>query len=59
MGEKLTDAELIGVPLRLIVGRKGFERGVAEAQLRAGGEESEIPLDDPIPAIAGLLGIPE
>ena len=38
-GEKLTDAELLGCPLRLVVGRRTLERGEAEAQLRRGSVE--------------------
>ena len=30
-GEKLTDAELLGCPLRLVVGRRGLAEGVVEA----------------------------
>jgi prolyl-tRNA synthetase len=43
-GEKLTDAELLGCPLRLVVGRRGLADGVVEAQVRAGGEEHRLPL---------------
>ncbi len=35
-GEKFTDAELLGCPLRLTVGRKSLESGQAEAQGRRG-----------------------
>jgi prolyl-tRNA synthetase len=45
-GEKLTDAELIGCPLRLVVGRRGLERGVVEAGERARGEEHELPVEE-------------
>jgi prolyl-tRNA synthetase len=43
-GEKLTDAELLGCPLRLVVGRRGLARGVVEASERAGGAEHELPV---------------
>jgi prolyl-tRNA synthetase len=43
-GEKLTDAELLGCPLRLIVGRRGLADGVVEAGLRASGEEHRLPV---------------
>jgi prolyl-tRNA synthetase len=33
-GEKLTDAELLGCPLRVVVGRRGLADGVVEAQIR-------------------------
>ncbi|MDX6665153.1 MAG: prolyl-tRNA synthetase, partial [Solirubrobacteraceae bacterium] len=35
-GEKLTDAELLGVPLRIVVGKRSLESGTAEAQARRG-----------------------
>jgi len=43
-GEKLTDAELLGCPLRLTIGKRGLADGVAEAQARASGAEERIPL---------------
>jgi len=45
-GEKLTDAELLGCPLRVVVGRKGLARGVVEASERAGGAEHELPVGE-------------
>ncbi|MEK6277509.1 MAG: proline--tRNA ligase [Actinomycetota bacterium] len=45
-GEKLTDAELLGCPLRLVAGRRGLAEGVIEAQARANGEESKLPVDE-------------
>jgi prolyl-tRNA synthetase len=45
-GEKLTDAELLGCPLRVVVGRKGLARGVVEASERAGGAEHELPVEE-------------
>ena len=35
-GEKLTDAELLGCPLRLTIGKRGLADGIAEAQVRGG-----------------------
>jgi prolyl-tRNA synthetase len=35
-GEKFADAELLGCPLRLTVGRRSLESGAAEAQVRRG-----------------------
>ncbi|MBN2704973.1 MAG: proline--tRNA ligase [Deltaproteobacteria bacterium] len=45
-GIKFKDADLIGSPLRLTVGRKGFERGIVELRTRADGVTRELPLDD-------------
>jgi prolyl-tRNA synthetase len=44
-GEKLTDAELLGCPLRVVVGRRGLAKGVVEASERAGGAEHELPVE--------------
>jgi prolyl-tRNA synthetase len=44
-GEKLTDAELLGAPLRLVAGRRGLAEGMIEAQARRSGEESKLPVD--------------
>jgi prolyl-tRNA synthetase len=45
-GEKLTDAELLGCPLRVVVGRRGLAKGIVEASERAGGGEHELPVDE-------------
>ncbi|HET9162213.1 MAG TPA: proline--tRNA ligase [Solirubrobacterales bacterium] len=45
-GEKLTDAELLGCPLRVVVGRRGLAKGVVEASERAGGGEHELPVQE-------------
>jgi prolyl-tRNA synthetase len=39
-GEKFADAELLGCPLRLTVGRRSLESGVAEVQVRRGRAEA-------------------
>jgi len=53
-GEKFADAELLGAPLRLTVGRKGIEAGEIEAQVRRGQEKRTLPLDGAIDAAAEL-----
>jgi prolyl-tRNA synthetase len=45
-GEKLTDAELIGCPLRIVVGKRTLGEGQVEAQVRATGEDLRIELAD-------------
>jgi prolyl-tRNA synthetase len=45
-GEKLTDAELLGCPLRIVAGRRGLANGVVEASERASGAEHELPVED-------------
>jgi prolyl-tRNA synthetase len=44
-GEKFADAELLGCPLRLTVGRKSLEAGEVEAQVRRGQEKRSLPLE--------------
>ncbi len=46
-GEKFADAELLGCPLRLTVGKRSAESGLAEAQARRGRADMEgVPLGD-------------
>jgi prolyl-tRNA synthetase len=55
-GEKFTDAELLGIPLRVTVGKRGVETGELELQLRRGQEKRSLPLQDGAgQAIAELL----
>jgi prolyl-tRNA synthetase len=54
-GEKLTDAELIGCPLRIVAGRRGLAEGVVEASERASGTEHKLPLEDAAAQALSLL----
>jgi prolyl-tRNA synthetase len=56
-GEKFADAELLGCPLRVTVGRRSLESGTAEAQLRRGlaDHEGGVPLDGAVDAVRALL----
>jgi len=53
-GEKFADAELLGCPLRLTVGKKGLEAGEVDVQVRRGREERSLPLEGAAEAAAGL-----
>jgi prolyl-tRNA synthetase len=53
-GEKFADAELLGAPLRLTVGKKGVEAGEVEAQVRRGREKRSLPLEGAAKAAAEL-----
>ena len=44
-GEKFADAELLGCPLRLTVGKRSVEAGELEAQVRRGQEKRTLPLE--------------
>jgi prolyl-tRNA synthetase len=49
---KFKDAELIGVPTIVVVG-KGLADGVVEVKDRATGERSDVPLADLVATLAG------
>jgi prolyl-tRNA synthetase len=51
-GVKFADADLLGVPVQVVVGAKGLAKGVVERKLRASGERAEIPVDDVVGALA-------
>ena len=53
-GEKFADAELLGVPIRLTVGKRGVEAGEVEVQIRRGREKRSIPLEGAAEAAAEL-----
>jgi prolyl-tRNA synthetase len=53
-GEKFADAELLGCPLRLTIGRKGIESGELEAQVRRGQDKRSLPLEGAAAAAAEL-----
>jgi prolyl-tRNA synthetase len=48
-GVKFADADLLGMPVQMIVGAKGVARGVIERKIRATGARDELPLRDPSP----------
>jgi prolyl-tRNA synthetase len=53
-GEKFADAELLGCPIRVTVGRKTLAAGEIEVQIRRGRESLTVPLEGAAEAIAGL-----
>jgi prolyl-tRNA synthetase len=54
-GEKLTDAELLGCPLRIVVGRRGLAEGVVEASERGSGAEHKLPVGEAAVRAQALL----
>jgi prolyl-tRNA synthetase len=55
-GEKFADAELLGCPLRLTVGRRSLESGEIEVQLRRGRKDGPaLPLDAEPAALLGAV----
>ncbi len=58
-GEKFTDAELLGCPLRVTVGRRTLSSGELEVQIRRGRESRTVPVDGAAEAVAELWrGLP-
>ena len=53
-GEKFADAELLGCPLRLTVGRRTVASGEVEVQVRRGREARTVPLEGAAQAAADL-----
>jgi prolyl-tRNA synthetase len=53
-GEKFADAELLGCPLRLTVGRRTLAAGEIEVQVRRGRESRTVPVPGAAEAVAEL-----
>jgi prolyl-tRNA synthetase len=53
-GEKFTDAELLGCPARITIGRRTLAAGELEVQMRRGRETRTVPIDGAAQAIDGL-----
>jgi prolyl-tRNA synthetase len=54
-GVKFADADLIGYPVQIVVGKRGVAAGTVDLKLRATGERSESPLAEASEAAARLL----
>ena len=54
-GVKLNDADLIGYPVQVVIGKRGIESGQADLKLRATGERSQAPLGEAAGAARRLL----
>jgi len=62
-GVKFKDADLIGIPIRVTIGKKGLAEGKVELKLRTGKDSELVPIDGIAEAVAakvvelgGLLG---
>ena len=55
-GVKFKDADLIGIPIQIFIGKKGMEKSVAEIKIRNTGERKEAPLNELFTKIQELLG---
>jgi prolyl-tRNA synthetase len=50
-GEKFADADLIGIPVRVTVGKKTLEDGAVDVRDRASGEERRVPVNELVGAV--------
>jgi prolyl-tRNA synthetase len=53
-GQKFVEAELLGCPLRVVVGKRTADSGELEVQVRRGAEKRALPLDGAIDALRKL-----
>jgi prolyl-tRNA synthetase len=54
-GVKFADADLIGYPVQMVVGKRGIEAGVVDLKVRATGDRSQAPLERAADAALQLL----
>jgi prolyl-tRNA synthetase len=55
-GVKFKDADLVGIPFRVVFGPRALAKGCVEFVVRAGGESREVPLADVRAELARRLG---
>ena len=55
-GVKFNDADLIGLPVRLVVSRRNMRQGVVELKLRSSSEAETVARDEVADRVAMLLG---
>ena len=46
LGVKLNDCDLIGIPMRIIIGKKSLEKGIVEFKLRNSAQSEEIKIEN-------------
>jgi prolyl-tRNA synthetase len=54
-GVKFNDADLVGYPVQVVVGKRGIDAGTVDLKLRATGERSTAPLSEATGAVVDLL----
>ena len=54
-GFKFNDAHLIGIPIRLTIGKRGLADGVVEIQTRRTGDVQKVPPDQAVKAVCELV----
>jgi prolyl-tRNA synthetase len=56
-GVKFKDADLIGYPVQVVVGKRGVEAGTVDLKLRATGERTQAPIADAASGVIDLLAV--
>jgi prolyl-tRNA synthetase len=54
-GVKFKDADLIGIPLRVVIGERGLKRGCVEIKRRTNEKATEVSREDAVPRVRGML----
>ena len=54
-GPKFKDADLLGIPIRVTVGKKAIAENVVEVKHRRGGEMVKVPIDGAVNHIAQVV----
>ena len=54
-GVKFNDADLLGIPIRLVIGAKGLKNGVVEMKLRRNGETRDLPIATLVDDVRALV----
>jgi prolyl-tRNA synthetase len=55
-GVKFKDADLIGIPYRIALGKKGLAEGIVELKLRRSPEVRKVKIDEIVPLVIAELG---
>ena len=55
IGAKLKDMDLIGIPIKMIIGSKGMKDNNVELKLRTTGESIMVPIDGAVKKVEELL----
>jgi prolyl-tRNA synthetase len=55
IGVKLKDIDLMGIPLKIIIGPKGLKEGMVELKPRRGAEMQLVKIDNVVDRVAGAL----
>jgi prolyl-tRNA synthetase len=54
-GVKFNDMDLVGFPVRVVLGKRGLDAGEVELSLRRDGEKRSTPIAEMVPAVKSLL----